>query len=502
MSLWRQKKQCPLVSRHVEVNKFSLLGVFLLFVCALATYPEVHAGEARYLVKNATSSLSSQISELKDELLENPDNVESRYVLGILDLQLGAAIAAEKEFRRAQQYGWSRQLILPLLGEALLPQRKYQQILDDITVDDAYPESINAQILGIRGQAELGLNRLFSAEKSLQAGVAADPDALAVLLGELGVYQEKKKVKAFETTMNHALKLYPENQQLLLWQGLWSLLHDRIREAESVFQRVIDHEPRDLSTRWERQARLWLVQVYIRLREFTKAEGHIGHLLNFDPDSSLSNYLGAIVAFETGAYDLTRNRLVKVLDRHPGFSSARLLLGITAYVQGGYEQAAYKISSYLVSNPQDDWAQKLLVRSYLQLNDFERAGVVLQRWAGRDQENAEVAELVALNALCSDKPDRAIHSLEAVISRDIRHQVLLVSAYLAAGETGRALEVVTSLNEKKTFYGEYGVILELLKRKKWLDALDALQQLPKKAAGMGWALSLAGSLNVMQGNKE
>ena len=124
MSLWRQKKQRSLVaSCGLDVTKFSRLGVLLLFVCVLATYPEVHAGQARYSPKNATSSLSSQISELKDELLENPDNVGSRYVLGILNLQLGAAIAAEKEFRRAQQYGWSRQLILPLLGEALLPQR-------------------------------------------------------------------------------------------------------------------------------------------------------------------------------------------------------------------------------------------------------------------------------------------------------------------------------------------------------------------------------------------
>ncbi len=488
----------------LDPRVYHILSMLLLIACGLITNSKLHADEtgAGNSGKGASSDLSSQIVELKNELLKNPENAESRYVLGVLNLQLGAAVAAEKEFRRAQQYGWSRQLVLPLLGEAMLPQRKYQQILDSITIDSAYPSSINAQILGIRGQAELGLNRLFSAEKSIHAGIAADPDALAVLLGRLGVYQEKNDAEAFEAAMAQALTLYPGEPQLLLWRGLRALTHKQLGDAESYFKRVIDLAPSDLSTRWERQARLWLVQVYIRVSEFAKAEGQIGHLLKLDPDSSLANYLGALVAFDKDDYDLARNRLVKVLDQHPGMSSGRLMLGVTSYAQGSYEQAAYELSSYLASNPEDSWSQELLVKSYLQLKDFKRAGVVVEGWASRDQENSRLAELVALNALYSDKPKLAIRKLQTVVRKEISHRVLLVSAHLVAGETGQALEAVATLSEDVSFKDKYSVVLDLLQRRAWPAALDVLQQLPKNLVGAVWTISLAGSLQAIEGHKE
>ena len=488
----------------LDPRAYQILSMLLLIACGLITNSKLHADETGVgnSGKGAASDLSSQIVELKNELLINPENAESRYVLGVLNLQLGAAVAAEKEFRRAQQYGWSRQLVLPLLGAAMLPQRKYQQILDSINVDSAYSKSTNAQILGIRGQAELGLNRLLSAEKSLNAGIAADPDVLAVLLGRLGIYQEKNDAEAFEATMAQALTLYPGEPQLLLWRGLRALTQEQLGDAESFFKRVIDLAPSDLSTRWERQARLWLVQVYIRVNEFAKAEGQIGRLLKRDPNSSLANYLGALVAFDKGDYDLTRNRLVKVLDQHPGMSSGRLMLGVTSYVQGSYEQAAYDLSSYLVSNPKDSWTQELLVKSYLQLKDFKRAGVVVEGWGSRDQENSGLAELVALNALYSDKPELAIRQLQAVVPKEISHQVLLVSAYLVAGEIDQALEVVAVLNEDVSFKGEYSLVLDLLRKRAWPAALDVLEQLPKNLVSAIWTISLAGSLQAIEGHKE
>jgi len=487
----------------LEARAFQRLSVLLVLLGAL--FAVAHGDDRKKIAsssRHATSDLSSQISELKDELIENPENAEARYNLGILNLQLGSAIAAEKEFRRAQQYGLSSQLILPLLGEAMLPQQKYLQVLDDISVDSTYPKSINAQILGIRGQAELGLNKPLSAEETLQAGEAADPDALAVLLGRLGVYQEKKDTEAFKTTMTRALLHYPENQQLLLWQGLSALTDDNVREAEAIFQRVIEHEPADLSTRWERQARFWLVQVYIRVSELDKAEKHIKQLLKSDPGNSLTHYLGAIVAFEKGAYDLARNRLVSVLDRHPEMPSGRLLLGVTYYAQGNYEQAAYEISSYLVLNSKDSWAQALLIKSYLRLNDFDRASVVIEGWASRDAENIEWVELASLNALYSGKPERSIRYLKAVESKQTSLQVLLISAYLAAGETDQLPVALAALSENTSVDKAYSVIIDLLMGKQWSAALDGLQQLPTNLADTVSTLSLRGSLKALQGDKK
>lgn len=478
-----------------------LAMIFLVFA-AFPVNPAVETDKTGDTTNRTSPDLSSLISELKDALQTHPDNAKFRYVLGVLDLQIGAAIAAEKELRRARQYGWSRQLLLPLLGEAMLPQQKYRQILDTITVDSTYSNSLNAQILGIRGQAELGLNQLSSAEKSLQEGMLADPDAFMVLLGRLGVYQEKKNNRAFDETMEYALSLYPDNQSLLLWKGLWALTHDQIHTAESAFQQVIDHEPRNLSTRWERQARLWLVQVYVRTNELEKAEKHVGRLMNLDPDSSLTNYLGAIVAFEKGAYDLSRNRLTKVLDRHPGMPSARLLSGVTAYAQGSYEQAAYEISRYLMANPLDSWAQKRLVMAYLQLNDFERAGVVLEGWFSRDPGNVELAEWVALRALYLARPEVAIRHLQTAPSKDMNHQALLVGAYLMAGRIDQALEIAACLSGDTSLDSRYIGIFDLLQRKAWSAALDSVKQLPQNLASREWLVSLEGSLQALEGYKK
>lgn len=485
-----------------EKKTLRYAGIVLVFFCSLVACVGGNNNEVQSVVDGVVPGLSSSMAELKGELEKHPQNAEARYLLGKLNLQLGAAIAAEKEFRRALEYGWSRQAVLPLLGEALLPQRKFQQVLDEITVENTFPDQVKAQLLGVRGQAELGLNRPQSAEKSLQAGFAADPDSAAVLLGLLGIQQAKGDAGHFATLMARALERHPENRQLLLWQGLKALTQDQFPEAESILRRVIDLEPGDLSTRWARQARLWLVQVYIHMNELGQADNHIRRLLASDPDSALANYLGAIVAFEQGSYNLARNRLLKVMDRHAGLRSARLLQGASFYAQGSYEQAARNISKYLVSSPRDSWAHKLLVKTYLRLGEFEQAGMALQTWSRRVKADKDMTQLLALNRLQSDKPRLAIQLLEEAGSKDTHIRRLLVSAYMMAAETGLALEEGKVLISNASAPEGYPGVLELLRNKDWDAALGLLHQAAKNPADAVWALSLAGGIQAHEGARK
>lgn len=84
------------------------------------------------------------IIELKNALQENPKSAEARLLLGQTYLDLGQGANAEKELRRAREAGPDPVAMVVPLGEALLLQGKFAELLEQVTITPGLPEGAQA----------------------------------------------------------------------------------------------------------------------------------------------------------------------------------------------------------------------------------------------------------------------------------------------------------------------------------------------------------------------
>src|SRR5579862_7709254 len=73
--------------------------------------------------------LQGALLELRSIVRQSPQNVTAHFRLGQVELQLGDAVAAEKDLRQARDMGFDTRSVNMLLAEAYLSQNKYKELL-------------------------------------------------------------------------------------------------------------------------------------------------------------------------------------------------------------------------------------------------------------------------------------------------------------------------------------------------------------------------------------
>ena len=105
----------------------TLCVIFSLAACSPKKTAEEYIQSAKTHIANGQSSTA--IVELKNAVLIDLTNPESRLLLGGIYLQIGDIEAAEKELTRSLELDGSRELILPKLFKALNLQDKSERII-------------------------------------------------------------------------------------------------------------------------------------------------------------------------------------------------------------------------------------------------------------------------------------------------------------------------------------------------------------------------------------
>ena len=149
------------------------VGIFL----AVAS-PQTEADDltdADYLQRakelRAKGEVRGAIVELKNALQRNPKNVEVRWLLGQMYLDIGEGADAETQLLRAIKLGFDKELGIKSVGEVLLLQGKYREIIDKLRNRDDYTVPTRAAVLALHGRAYIGLSQLDDAENAVTAQV-------------------------------------------------------------------------------------------------------------------------------------------------------------------------------------------------------------------------------------------------------------------------------------------------------------------------------------------
>lgn len=459
-----------------------MLGACLLTACGGEDSAALVA-EAR--TKLAAGDYKAAMIQLKNAVAKDEKNAEARFELGKLYFAQRDLASAEKEFRRAREGGYAANIVNPMIARALLGQREYQRVLDELPAPaDGTPDA--ATLDALRATAELALERKEDARKTLQRALEAAPDnpEVRLALAKLAL-ADGDSAKAMED-LDQALRTDPRHLDSLLLKGDLLLADGKSAEAAAAYREALRVNPRDATPR------LALAGIAIAENRLGDARTEVDAALKAMPGNLQAHYTQALVDFREKKTEQARDHLAGVLKSAPDFAPALLLGGSIEYALGNLQTAETYLNKVVKAAPDNLYAVRLLAASQLRLGRPDDAANTLGpalRSVNRDAGALIVAGEIALarkdfaqasayfEQAAQSNPDSAAIRTELGISR------------LAQGDSRAMADLKTAAGmEGAGSRADTFIILDELERKQFDAALASVAALEKKqgATPLAW----------------
>lgn len=351
------------------------LEISLVVVCSAGL---VNCGgeSSQALLSHAKSSLKAgdkkaAVIHLKSAIQKDENNAEARFELARIQMQQGDYASAEKELRRARTAGMSVEQINPLLAQAMLRQREFQRVLDEIPV----PEEDNPTHIRItvaHANAQLGLGQIEDARKTLEPLLQknAEDAELQLTLARLAVLD--KKLDAALQHLQLAATKDPNNLDVWLFKGDLLRAQGKQREAILAYQNALKVDPHYPAVR------LVLADIAIQENRLRDAKKDVALVLKEHPNNLLARYTQAVIDYREKKYTAARDQLTEVIKSAPNYLPALFLNGAVEYALGNMQTAEAYLNKVVKAVPNHIPAIRLLAAAQLRLGRATDASKTLQ----------------------------------------------------------------------------------------------------------------------------
>lgn len=415
--------------------------------------------------------------QLKNAVAKSPEDAEARLQLGALHLEMGDAVSADKELRKARSLGAEAKRVLPLLGQANMAQGRAKEMLDDISADQAKG---SAPLLALRGDALLVTGKPDEAKAAFDAALALDPNSGAALLGLARHAMLNQDRESAERLLADALAKDPKNPDVWMAQGSMLRMNGKQDEAVAAYDEVLK-----LQSNY-RDAYIEKAYVEISRGKFPAAKLAVEGAEKAAPGNLLVVYVRALYEFSQGKYTPANESLQKILKVAPDHMPTLLLAGASEMHLGSVQQAEQHLRKYLESNPNNVYARKLLAQtllnnkqpadaaaalapalkdgsqdaqllalagqSYMQVSDFNKASGYLEQAAELAPKAAGVRTSLGLSKLAQGDQARGLKELELAATLDPKSaqaSIALIQTHMGLKQYDKALETVAGLEKQQ-----------------------------------------------------
>lgn len=440
------------------------------------------AGQARDYLTAAQAALKSgdlrtAAIELRNAVRDDPQNAAARYDLARVELLLGDAASAERDVRAAEQRGYDTQKTLPLLGEAMLAQGRAADVLK-LLQPKGQDKAQDAQVMVLRGEAEMHLGKQADAQQSFSKAEALDPSALPAWIDDAKLAMAHGDTATALDRVEHALSAQPKAQEALVLKAALLRQKGDVAGARSLLDRVIAEQPPAIPARVER------ANLLIGQGKLAEGKADIDAVLALTPNNVQALFLRAVLLHEQHD-DKNASALLQRLD--PIFASYPRAFLLRAAVQerlGELQQAEESAAKYIARVPGDMNGYKLVAQLYLKdrrpdqaiaplkhavelgkadamtYEMLGRASAATGQQAQAAKAYAKASELAPGNVaveselasalIASGEPDKALAGLEQALTQAPTNpglQEAVVRAAMATGDLGKADEALARVKE-------------------------------------------------------
>jgi putative PEP-CTERM system TPR-repeat lipoprotein len=455
-----------------------LLAAALLAGCGRETPVDLIRSARDYQARN---DHQAAIIQLKNALQKQPDNGEARLLLGQSSLVIGDPATAEKEFRKAAEFGQPAAVVMPLIAQAMLENGAIDKVVAEFAgrqLDDA---KADAALRAAVGQAQMRMGRLDDATASYAAALTADPANLQAQLGQVRVLAFKGEVDQATASIDRIVAAHPASADALLLQGALRTAKGDRDGARTALEAAVAADPA------RAQARLELISLLIVDGQYEAASAQVAEARKLRGGDLRLLYFDALIAFERKDYAKARELAQQLVKSAPEHVPSLVLAGAVELQERQLTMAETHLQKAVLLSPEHEGARKLLVRTYMSTNQPARALEVIQPLlaAGRridastmmlagetylangdikqastyfssatQSKPQETAARIRLGqiALVSGDAERGIKELEAATAAEgapMQADLALIAGYMRRNESARALEAAQALAKKQ-----------------------------------------------------
>lgn len=440
----------------------------------------------------------SSVIELKNALQKNPDNAGARRLLGLAYLELDNGAAAEKELQRALELGMAREAVVADLAQALLLQRKYNEVTNLLVVRSEWPATIQAKLHVLRGQAWLALDNTDSAATEFQAALQVQPESLDTWYSQALLAYNHQAWNEAQSWLDKILQAEPENVRALMLKGDLAMARQDFAAAELVYRQITATRP------WNLNYRITLASALLSNNKADAALRELVNVLKAAPNNPTANYLQALASYRQQDFQAAKLFAEKTLNLDERDLRSRLLAAHANFMLKQYEQALAHIKQFIASAPDYEPARKLLAAIQLQLGENDKAIATLQNVTAGPEDMALFAAIgeAALQGGDLRSGQAAFEKIVGIAptSAAAKAQLGLIRVKLGDYEQGTEdLQQALAL-EPDFAAADVQLILTYLNTKDYPKALEAATQLRAKQPDSSLPLNLLGGIYLQMGD--
>lgn len=468
------KKTIPLLFKTGLVS----LSLTVLLSCGPQTSEEYIAEAQKYLKEDNSAAA---IVALKNAVQAEPKSADARFELGQLYLASKQYESAEKELNRAFEYGYSPAKVLPLLTKAYQYTGAYSALSKLQHEEEGLTAAERAEIGYFKVVSLVRLEKADEAKKLIAE--LANIDTNSTFKGLTAVYGKILETKLDEALQDvAALREYsPQDAEVLKLLAQLQLSQNQREEAARTFKQYVQFYPDD------KQIKFVLAKLLVDINKTEEAEPYIDDLLKISQENPLLNQLKAAArAVQRDFVNALKYAEVAILSGS-NEPSVYLIAGYSAYQIGDYTAASRNLSNVASSLADNHPALKLLAASQLQLGLTNEASEVLNRIDELNQTDAPLLSKAGYQLLREGYEKEAKHIVElasdlSVTAEDLTRLGLLklslndvdgiVNLEEAVEKSPEFVSAQTTLATAYMAAGQYDKALELAKSWKLVDAND------------------------------
>ena len=425
------------------------------------------------------------ISQFQKVIQQDANHLPARVALGAARLKNGDAAGAEKELRLALALGAASEAVFPLLGNALLAQRKYAALLDTIK-SPGTPTADNFEIAVLRGRAQFERGEHALATQDFERAALLAPERVEPLLGQALVATAEGRYEQAETLIARSLQLAPDNVEAWFRKGEVLREQGADNSALAAYAAALQRDPHALRVRLarasvnfnlgERDAALADVEfvrrrnpqdlsaAFLRWQIFQRANDEGAAAALADVSGKLSQYADETIASEPlllriaalvhyANHDLVRadKYLARYVTLRPNDTAMRRLRGEVLLNLGEAKDAAATLGPLARQEPGNLDILRALGQAYLQTGDYSEAESVFSQAVKLAPTEHPLLASLALARVGLGSVDGAETGLADAVAEDRAGrgaQMLLTVLQLKAGAPERALATIEALAQR------------------------------------------------------
>ncbi len=395
--------------------RVSSIAAIIIAGGLVGTAPAAFAGQPDSYHRAEAALAKGNLLDARLDLLNtvhrHPNDGAAHALLGQVVFQLGDAVSAEREARKAIAAQFKPNRSLALLLRSYIAQGRSIALLHDFPIGTA--TGAKAAVIAIgRARANLVLSRFDRAKADLQQADTFAPNSPAVYYARIDLAFAQHDLKQVKADLAQVATLAPDAPRLLRRQAQLDLTEGRPAEAVTILQHAKQKDPANIKTG------LLLVQALSASGQIQAAQAQLKQVSKFVPHSVGAAYLQATIDVDNHHWHQAHTILQGIAGAAKQVPGILYLQAETDEALGQAATALTAAQSFAAQTPDNAGAQMLVALLAVQTGHYQIAHAALDKLSKAGPLNAQGLDLLASVDFHQHHWARARHNVDLALKLD------------------------------------------------------------------------------------